>query len=357
MSKLDHLEGQRILDETLVDETTELLPLQYHQTLSEVKNLKLPKEYKDIDHVVVNGMGGSNLGAYIVKSLFIRELKVPITIEPGYDVPGFTNSKTLYILSSFSGNTEETLSVFEKARKKKAKILGITAKGNGKLEHLMHQYKIPGYIFEPKFDLAMQPRLGIGYSVFGLAALMSKAGVFKFDFSKAEEISKKLDQWSKKLRAYVPAKSNPAKKLALEIYGKIPVFIGSEHLTGNLHAMRNQINETSKLFATYLTLPDMNHHALEGLQHPNHIQDDLVFVFFDSIQYNHRIQKRSRLTREVAEKNHIKTVQYKVRAGDRLLESLEVLQLGTWLSFYLSVLYDTNPQVIPWVDWFKKKLG
>lgn len=346
-----------ILDETLADETIEEMPLQFLQVLADTKKIKLPPDYKNIDKVVINGMGGSNLGGHIVKALFADKLKHPILIEPGYEVPGYVDKRTLFILSSFSGNTEETLSVYKEVKKRGAKILGITAKGGGALEKLMKKNNIPGYIFEPKFDQTAQPRLGLGYSIFGLSALMSRAGVFDFDYQEEKIIAEKLEKWSRGLRPQVKTDKNLAKKMALEIYGRIPVLVAAEHLSGNMQTLRNQINETSKSFSSFLILPDLNHHALEGLKHPGHIQDNLVFVFFNSKHYHPRIQKRSRLTKEIVKKHKIKVIEYKFSEDSRVLEGLKLLQLGTWISFYMSILYKENPLTIPWVDWFKKKLG
>jgi hypothetical protein len=154
----------------------------------------------------------------------------------------------------------------------------------------------------------------------------------------------------------VKTENNIAKKIALELKGKQPVLVGSEFLLGNLHAFRNQLCENSKNFAVYLPLPDLNHYLLESLKNPAKNTAQLAFVFFNSKLYHTRVQRRSKLTREVVDKNNIKTLEYDLKGKTKLAQSAELLQLGSWISFYLSALNNVNAGEIPWVNWFKEQL-
>jgi glucose/mannose-6-phosphate isomerase len=114
-------------DSGLVALSMKGLSKQVEQVKEDAKLIKITDGYKNINKVVVNGMGGSNLGARMIESCFKEELGVPLIIEPGYHVPGFVDDRTLYLLSSYSGNTEEPLSVYNKVVEKGAKIMGITS--------------------------------------------------------------------------------------------------------------------------------------------------------------------------------------------------------------------------------------
>jgi glucose/mannose-6-phosphate isomerase len=316
----------------------------------------VPREYAKITNVVVNGMGGSNLGAHIARSLWACEIKVPIAIAPGYGVPAMVGKNTLYIISSYSGTTEEPLSTYREAKKRGAKIMGITAKGSGRLEALMMKDNLPGYIFSPDYNPSSQPRLGVGYSAFGLAVLLAKAGLFKINHKEMEEVISEMELRTRRLKPSEPLNINAAKMLAEEIYGRIPVLVGAEFTAGILHFIRNVLNECAKSFASYLILPDLNHYAMEGLVNPNTNKKNLAFVFFNSKLYHSRIQRRAALTKEVVEKNGVKTAAYEFTAKTKLEQGFELMQVGLWMSFYLGLLYGMDLAKIPWVDWFKNKL-
>lgn len=353
---LDNFQQYKKFDTGQVAESIELLPDQIRQVLSEAHLIKIPREYNKVTQVVINGMGGSNIGAHIVKSLFRDQIKVPISITPGYNVPAHVNKNTLYIISSYSGNTEEPLSTYQEVKKRGAKILAITAKGKGKLEKLMIKDNIPGYVFKPRYNPSGQPRLGVGYSTFGIAVLLAKTGLFKIKVKEIEDIIANMEIRGRKLKPESPTMTNFAKKIALKLYKKTVVLIGAEFIIGNVHAMRNHIDECSKHFTTYLTLPDLNHFAMEGLANPQSNKKNLVFLFFDSDLYHARIQKRAQLTKQVIKKNGIKVISHKLKSETRIAQGFKLLQLGTWVSYYLSILNQVDPAKIPWVDWFKKQL-
>lgn len=354
---LNNLNQIKKLDTGQVAESIEHLPDQIRQVLEESRLIKIPKDYSKVTQIVINGMGGSNIGAGIVKSAFSDQIKVPISIVPGYNVPAHINRNTLYLISSYSGNTEEPLSTYREAKKRKAKIMAITAHGKkNQLEKYMLKDNIPGYIFKPRHNPSGQPRLGLGYSVFGLAVMIAKAGLFKIKVREIENIIASMEIWGRKLKPESPTATNIAKKIALKLFNRIPVLIGAEFTMGNVRVLRNQINESSKHFATYLALPDLNHFAMEGLTYPKNNKNNLIFLFFDSKLYHSRIQKRAQLTKQVVKKNHIKVISYELKNESRLVQSFELLQLGAWISYYLGILNKVDPVKIPWVDWFKKQL-
>jgi len=338
-----------------VTKSIQALPKQIKQVLNETDEIKIPNNYSKITQIVVNGMGGSNLGAGIIKAALGDKIKVPISIIPGYQVPANINKNTLYIISSYSGTTEEPLSTYQETKKRKAKIIAITKDNPGnKLKKLMLKEKIPGYIFKTKHNPSNQPRLGLGYSMFGTMALLAKAGLFKIKTEDIKKIISKLEVWNEKLRP--SAKNNIAKKIAKALYGKNPIIVGAECLIGNLRALRNQLCENSKNFSSYLTLPELNHYAMESLANPKSNSKNLIFLFFDSHLYHPRIKKRSDLTKQVIKKNKIKAVSYELTGKTKLEQAFELLQLGSWISYYLAILNKVDPVKILWVDWFKKKL-
>ncbi len=335
-----------------------LLPDQIREIIEEARLIKVPKEYSQINKVVLAGMGGSNLGIRLIRQAFSDQIRVPINIQAGYGVPNYVDKQTLYIISSYSGNTEEPLSTYREAKKRGAKIIAITKnETHNKLRRLILRDDIPAYLFVADKNPSNQPRLGLGYSVFGIAVLLAKVGILQIKVKEINKIIDLLEINSRKLGIRSPSSRNMAKKIAKNLMNKMPILVGAEFLTANLHVLRNQLNENAKTFASYLILPDLNHYALEGLQYPATNQQNLVFVIFNSRFYKKRVQKRLALTAQVIKKNKIKVIEINLQATNKKAQIFELLQLGSWLSYYLGILYEVDPANIPWVNWFKEKLA
>ena len=355
---LDNPSQLKEKDTYSIAESIEQLPQQIRQVLADSDLIKIPGGYERVNKVVINGMGGSNIGAYILKYALADRFNIPIEICPGYGVPAYVDEHTLYVLSSYSGNTEEVLSVYKKVKERNAGILGITAGGDsrGKLEQLMVDEDIPGFIFTPQYNVSGQPRMGLGYSVFGILFLLQKCGLLSIDNTEIRDIIHYLEEGGKGLSIDIPTEKNQAKSLAEEMTGKQPILVGAEFLIGNLHAFRNQICENSKNFSCYLTLPDLDHFLLESLENPSSNKEHLSFLFIDSDLYTDRVQRRSEITRQTVEKNGIQVLNHHMKGKDKLHQAAELLQLGSWISFYLGMKNEVDPGAIPWVDWFKKQL-
>lgn len=355
--RLDDLKLYAKLDKHQVGRSIELLPNQIEQVLTDSHSIRIPAEYKKCTKILVNGMGGSSLGAYMIKAIFAKELKVPFNVEPGYVLPKYVDKDTLYIIVSYSGTTEEPISTYVEAKKRGAKILAIAEnKPESALCKIIKNDNLPAYIFSPKNNPSNQPRLGVGYTVFGIIMLLSRAGFLNIKEKEIRKYLAGMKRKTKQQQTTVPTKSNSVKKLALILHGTTPILVGAEHLAGNLHALRNQINECAKLFSSYLILPDLNHYAMEGLVNPKTNKKNITFLFFDSLLYHPRVQQRAILTKQVVAKNGIKVMSYALKGTTKLEQALEMLQFGSWLSYYLGMLDNVDPVKIPWVDWFKKQL-
>lgn len=358
MNNLDDQKIYKNLDTGQVAKSIELLPAQIEQVLKDSHSIKIPKEFSQCTKILVNGMGGSSTGARIVKSVFTEKLKVPFNIEPGYILHDYVDKNTLYIMVSYSGTTEEPLSLYGEAKKRGAKILAITENNpKAALYKLMKKNNIPGYIFTPTNNPSNQPRLGVGYTMFAIVSLLARAGFLDIKGKIIKNYIADMVIGSKKLKIEELTKDNPAKKIAEKLLDRAVILVGAEHLEGNLYSFRNQINESAKQFSSYLTLPDLNHYAMEGLINPKSNKNNLIFFFINSKLYHHRVQARSKLTKQVVAKNGITVISHELKSATKISQAFEFLQLGSWVSYYLAMLNNVNPVKIPWVDWFKKELG
>ena len=155
----------------------------------------------------------------------------------------------------------------------------------------------------------------------------------------------------------IPSSKNLAKLLAKRLKDTHPFIITAEHLRGFANGFANQINETAKMISDFRYIPELNHHLMEGLKRPKSIHNTGLFVFLLSNLYSERIQKRFEITKKVVSKQNVKTHQIELQGKNKLEQVLEAFVLSSFTTFYMAILYETDPVAIPWVDYFKKKLG
>jgi glucose/mannose-6-phosphate isomerase len=195
--------------------------LQYEQAKFAAEISNGDHDHRSINSVVVTGMGGSALAALLVKSWLKSELMVPIEVVRTYDLPAYVNQNTLVIASSYSGNTEETLSAFEQAKAKDAQIAIIASGGQ------LNQHADDNQITYVSLPTGLQPRMAVIYNLRALVALLVHFGIVSA--SKMDEIASKAD-WlqaeTAKWASDMPTESNYAKQLALHAVGKTAVFYG-----------------------------------------------------------------------------------------------------------------------------------
>lgn len=334
------------------------LPKQCEQAWGEARKVKVPTQWRcvqdsfkkrkeskfPIKNILVCGMGGSALGAHILQAG--ESLRVPALINNGYTIPYWADESTLVILISYSGNTEEVLSCAKSAKDKKCKIIGITS--GGKLGEWLGQNKCTSYIFDPQFNSTKQPRMGIGYMMLGMMAILDNLKLFNANYTDdiVENAIAMLQKKSYEIQ-------NQAKEFIKSLKGRMPVIFASNYLLGNAHIFANQLNETAKTFSCYFAIPEVNHHLLEGLKHP---QIPSIAIFLGS-NYSERIFKRFEITKEILEEKNWKVLWYKPNQEEAFAQCLQILLFSSLVSAYLALEYSEDPLSIPTVDYFKKKLG
>jgi len=334
-------------------ETNRLFGSQIKDAWQAVHEIHL-QGYSQFERVIVCGMGGSALGGRVAQALFASQIKASMEVVTGYSIPAYVDPKTLVVVSSYSGNTEETVSCFREALQRNLKTFAISA--GGKVQEIAQEYSVPHYKIEPVHNPSNQPRMAVGYSIGGLLALFSLTGLVNTTSEEIDEVVLFTKNKAQEFEQDSDIDYNHATQLAKKIHNKLPILVASEHLVGSTHVVTNQINESAKSFAASFDLPELNHHLMEGLSNPKALTRNMFFIFFESDFYHERVKKRYPLTKEVVEKNMIETYVYKSTGATPLKQAAEVILLGSYLQAYLALEYRENPLEIPWVDYFKKRL-
>ncbi len=352
-SIIDSRENIAKLDTSNMIGSIEALGKQIKHTWEELKTIEFtPKS--DIRNVVVAGMGGSSLGADVILHLFKEELPIPLYINRTYAVPQYVNEHTLVVLSSYSGTTEEVIAAAAQAEEKGAQIMVICA-GGTLLELAQHK----GYTLfkiDPVHNPSNQPRMAIGYSVFGTIGLLSKAGLLHISDTDVQEVVATIDKQIAACTVEVASESNPAKALAYLMLDRQPIIAVSEFLEGVAHVSANQHNENAKTYVNYKVIPEINHHLMEGLKFPKSNASTHVWIFVNSVLYPPKISLRMKLTQQTVEDNDIETASVPLQASSKLSQAFEMISLFSFSSFYLAMLEGIDPSPIPFVDAFKTEL-
>ncbi|MFA6475290.1 MAG: SIS domain-containing protein [Patescibacteria group bacterium] len=330
-----------MLDSQNMLSSIDMLAQQVSHAWKDTANLQLSIPTKSIQQVVLFGMGGSALGMDVVQHLYTEQTKVPLLIVNDYKVPGYINEHTLAIFSSYSGTTEETLMAAKIVQQRTKHVAVITTGGS--------LAQLPGYIINPTYNPCGQPRIAVGYAVTGLLRILQRAGIIQITDQDIDNAIHFIDGNRELL-------NDAAKETAERCKNKLLLFIGSEHLLGNVHIVTNQTNENGKHFAGYFAIPELNHHLLEGLSNPAATKQ-LHLVLIESNLYHERVQKRYDITKQVLDKQGISHEQFITTATTPLQQSFEVLQWGSYLSFYIAAAHNIDPSPIPWVDYFKHALA
>jgi len=351
---IDSVGEVKRLDRKNLSGSIEALGLQCKQVWDEVNGLSFKSDFSHINKIVVFGMGGSTLGTHIVHSLYFDSLKIPLETVNGYHIPAYLDESTLAIFSSYSGTTEEVIAAHNEAKSRGCNMLAFCSGGD--LGGLVTSGKLEGYVFEPKHNPSGQPRMGLGYSVLSQILIFAKIGLIKFSEEDFQKTLKAIEKINSDSKVEIETSKNKAKQVAQKLNGKIPFLFASEHLIGNIHTFANQINENAKVISAYFALPEANHHLIEGFPSTGEIAHNVVFFFLNSQLYSDRVQRRYPITQKLVEGDGFESVEVKPLGKSKLEQVFEFLTFGSWVSFYLAMLYGRDPSPIPNVDFLKSEM-
>jgi glucose/mannose-6-phosphate isomerase len=327
------------------------LQQQLKVALSLGMQFKLPQRHRQVNKVVILGMGGSAIGGDLIGGLVSEEARVPVIVSRDYDLPKYVDEQTLVIASSYSGNTEETISAFSQALKTSAKKLVITT--GGKLKTLAERNHVPVCLFSYK----AQPRAVLGYSLGLLIGILHNLGIIEGKSNEFAEAIKTLNLLSTKIDAAVPSADNPAKQLAQKLVGKIVVIYGGGLFAEVAHRWKTQVNENSKAWAFYEAYSELNHNAVVGYECPKELAGKVYVVMLRALSIHPRNLNRYELTAEILDKSGVSYEILDAEGESLLSQVMSLILFGDWVTYYLAILYGIDPSPVKVISGLKDKLA
>ncbi|HSX27709.1 MAG TPA: bifunctional phosphoglucose/phosphomannose isomerase [Patescibacteria group bacterium] len=312
------------------------------------QDYQLPNfNYQNIENVVVAGMGGSGLAAMVVKVW--PGLNVPYEVINDYELPAYVGAKTLLIVSSYSGNTEETLSAFEQGMNKSAQIV-VVASG-GELIERAKANRLP-YLVLPS---GYQPRMTLGYQLSALVHILEACNLVEAKKAELHQAASWLHDHLGTWRPDIPTKDNYAKQLALECVGKSAVIYSGPKLFPAAYKWKISFNENAKNIAWCNHYPEFNHNEFLGwTSHPQ--QKPYAVIELRSNLEHARTQKRFQITEKLLSGQRPAPQAIEVVGSTILEQLLYSIALGDFVSLYLALLNGLNPTPVDQIEKFKTSM-
>lgn len=306
-----------------------------HQIRDAIKLAQGEKIDGEINNILITGMGGSGIAANIVQTL-LRETKIPVFVNKDYLIPAFVNEKTLVFVSSYSGNTEETLNAFKEAQKKRAKIICVTS--GGKLKQIAGDSKV---IIIPQ---GMPPRSALAYLLFPILVVLHNLKIIKLS---RDEVLKIIDSLhSTDLR-------KKAEELSEQLHGKTPLIYASPQFGAVALRWKQAINENSKQHAFWNVLSELNHNEMMAYNLPN---KEFHAIILRDEKDSIRIQKRIELTKEIIKKQGTPVLEIMLKGESLLVKIITAIFLGDLTSYHLGIKNGIDPADTTMIEEFKKKM-
>jgi glucose/mannose-6-phosphate isomerase len=326
------------------------LPEQCLRAWNQATELVLPDHYADVSNVVIVGMGGSAIGGDLLADLASQERSLPIAVCRDYSIPTYVGADSLVIVSSYSGNTEETLSACRGAIERGAKVLASTT--GGQLEQIARREGIPLF----SIDYVGEPRAALGYSFIVPLVVLQRLGLIAPKNEDMEEAVEGMYYLSDRLRPETPARDNPAKELAEALHGRLIVVYSGGILSGVAWRWKTQFNENSKAFAFVELLPEADHNAVVGFQWPRPVNRKVYGVMLNALSLHPRVKLRYQVTGELLKKARIEFRTVDGVGKGAMAQMMSAVLFGDYTSYYLAMLNGQDPSPVPTIDYLKGRL-
>ena len=320
------------------------LPDQCQAAWHQSQALKLPDDWKHISYVVIGGMGGSAIAGDLAKDLAASQQAVPITVIRDFQLPFPLTRNHLFVACSFSGNTDETLSLLQQARQSEAQLLAVA--GGGQLARIAEEEGLPLL----SIQTSGEPRSALGYNLLLLLGVLARLGLVSTTADDVQSAINALREQLARLGEEIPAGDNPAKQLAQEMAGRLALIYAGGIFSGVARRWKTQLNENAKAWAFYESIPELLHNSVEAFHTPVvEGADSLALLLLPAAAFE-ELGRRYRILEELLTRQGIPYRRISGSAGPPLAQMLSMVLLGDYVSYYLALIRSIDPSETPLLE-------
>lgn len=299
-----------------------------------------------IKNIILTGLGGSAIGGELLQNYLRTELNYPYTVNRNYELPLYANEESLVIASSYSGNTEETISALNQAIEKKCQIVCVST--GGKIEEIAKKNQIPF----GKLLAGYQPRFALWINFF---TLLKTVHSLKLVTSQTDNVQQAIGLLKRKGIEYSKP-TNTAIEIAEKLLGYVPLVYAVSDFTSSVGTRwKGQFNENSKQHAFYGYLPELDHNEILGWEGYKPTMNFKLINILDE-DYHPQVKKRFELTSEMVKKAGAEIIDIKSDESNTKLRLVDLIYLGDWATYYYAVMRGFDPTTIVSINYLKAHL-
>lgn len=348
---LDSLTDLRASDPQDMLGWVERFPEQCADAWDLADRLELPKSHQGKEKIAILGMGGSAIGGDMLAALMAPRAHAVVTVVRGYGLPAWVDERTLAIASSYSGNTEETLSAFQQALDRGAAVVALTT--GGTLARVAAERGVPLVTFPG----GGQPRAALGYSLILLLGIVKALGYYSPPPEERAELAQVLSSLSARYGPEMPEAENPAKQYARMSHNRVAITIGAGHMAPVARRWKTQFNENSKQWATYEEMPEADHNTITGALFPRALGEHVILFTLESDRDHPRVKVRWQITTDIFRQANLPVVRVTAPGTYPLTQMLGTAYLGDFITVYQAFLNGQDPSAVEAIVYLKQALA
>lgn len=322
---------------------------QCQRAWQEVQAFHLPASYGNARTIALLGVGGSAIGGDLIAGLAALDNGPQVTTCRSPHLPGWVGPDTLALVSSYSGNTEETLAMYRQAREKGAHLVALTS--GGELARLARQDGTP--CFTISYD--GEPRSALGYSFVAPLALLCGLGLVPDKSSDLRNATRIVQDLAIGLGPDTPHAQNQAKDIAAMLQNRLPVLYGAGFLSGVARRWKTQLNENSKVWSFWEELPEASHNSIEAARLHQTVGGQVSVILLHSYFLPPRTTDRFQAVEGLLVREGIPYRQLDGAGESPLSHLLSTVLLGDYASYYLAMLNGRDPSPLPVIEGLKQQ--
>ncbi len=308
---------------------------------------------RDLDEVLLLGTGGGSAAAgNLLAAYLFGEMRVPFEVHQGYNIPRYVDDRTLVFVVTHSGNTEETLSAFQQAVDRRARVVAITSGGT------LHEWcrregcpvlEVPG---------GLMPRVALGYLMVPVLSLLDRLGLVGPKGRQIQEAVEVMAAMRSAIGPDAPTAVNEGKQIAARLAGQIPVIYGrSEFSEAVAMRMKRQLAENAKLLSMANAVPALHHDEIVGWDSPPEVTRAMGLVLLRDADESEKIRRRMEITRRLLEPRAGSVSEVWSRGQGRLARLMSLVYLCDYVTVYMALALGRDPTPVQIIDLLKREMS